>query len=77
MSSAGEAIADAGVGADVAPLAGGLDLAPQVGDVRAEHLSVVGVAGSPDGGEQVTMNLPVTDTHLFAATEAETALALR
>jgi ABC-type sugar transport system ATPase subunit len=29
------------------------------------------------GGEQVTVNLPVTDTHLFAATEAETALALR
>ena len=29
------------------------------------------------GGEQVTVNLPVTDTHLFTATEAETALALR
>jgi multiple sugar transport system ATP-binding protein len=29
------------------------------------------------GGEQVTVNLPVTDTHLFAATEAETALARR
>jgi multiple sugar transport system ATP-binding protein len=29
------------------------------------------------GGEQVTVNLPVTDTHVFAATEAETALALR
>ena len=28
-------------------------------------------------GEQVTVNLPVTDTHVFAATEAETALALR
>ena len=26
------------------------------------------------GGEQVTVNLPVTDTHVFAATEAETAL---
>jgi ABC-type sugar transport system ATPase subunit len=29
------------------------------------------------GGEQVTVNLPVTDTHVFAVTEAEAALALR
>src|SRR5438046_2798933 len=29
------------------------------------------------GGEQITVNLPVTDTHVFSATEAETALALR
>ena len=29
------------------------------------------------GGEEVTVNLPVTDTHVFATTEAETALALR
>jgi hypothetical protein len=28
-------------------------------------------------GERVTANLPVTDTHVFAATESETALALR
>jgi len=29
------------------------------------------------GGEQMTVNLPVSDTHLFDATEAERALALR
>ena len=29
------------------------------------------------GGEQVTVNLPVADTHVFAGTEGETALALR
>ena len=29
------------------------------------------------GGEQVTVNLPVADTHVFAGTEAGTALALR
>jgi multiple sugar transport system ATP-binding protein len=28
-------------------------------------------------GEQVTVNLPVSDTHVFDATEAETSLALR
>jgi multiple sugar transport system ATP-binding protein len=28
-------------------------------------------------GEQITVNLPVTDTHVFDATEAETAIALR
>ena len=45
--SAGEAVADAGVGADVAALAGGLDLAPQVGDVGAQDLGVVGVLRRP------------------------------
>jgi multiple sugar transport system ATP-binding protein len=29
------------------------------------------------GGEQMTVNLPVSDTHLFDATDAETAVALR
>jgi ABC-type sugar transport system ATPase subunit len=32
---------------------------------------------SHTSGERVTANLPVTDTHVFAATESETALALR
>ena len=48
-TSAGEAVADAGLGADVArarPV--GLDLAAQVGHVRAQRRDVVGVGRAPD-----------------------------
>ena len=55
MITGREPVADAGLRPDQTRPVPGVDLAPEVRHVRAQHLGVVGVAGAPDRDEQLAM----------------------